>query len=154
MPGPKKGAKINPRSLANLRPPLQKGQVLNPLGISRKRPLTDCYYEDLQRPMTDRQCKRLGLPLGSTFAEGHARQRNLDAIQPGGEAASREMREAIEGKAPQRQEVAEAERKEVTYRVEFVNHPSNPDILEESKLLELEAGNQSLLDSPPDRSKR
>lgn len=36
-----KKRKMNPQSLANLRPPIRPGEVLNPLGINRKKPYTD-----------------------------------------------------------------------------------------------------------------
>jgi hypothetical protein len=102
--------------IENLKP-FKPGQSGNPGGRPKKRPITDEYFADSQLPMSAKDCKRLGLPKGSTFAQGHARQRNLDGIKPQGHRASKEMREAMEGKAPMRLEITGQERREVTIRV-------------------------------------
>ena len=88
-------------------------------GRPKKRPMTDEYFADLNEPIPPKECKRLGLPKGTLFARGHARQRNLDGIQPGGYLASKEIREAIEGKAPLRLEIQGTERKVVTLMVRY-----------------------------------
>jgi hypothetical protein len=111
----------HPNSLKNLQPPYKPGDEWtgNAGGRPKKRPLTDEYFADLERPMPPKMCKKLDLPIGSTFARGHARQRNLDGLESGGYLASKEMREAIEGKAPIRLEIQGTERKEVTLEVIF-----------------------------------
>lgn len=108
----------NPKSRANIeKHKIKKGEVRNPEGINKKRPLTDEYFLDLESPLPEKECKRLGLPAGTTFAKGQARQRNLDALQPGGYLSSKEMREAIEGRAPERLEITGTTKVETTIRL-------------------------------------
>lgn len=106
--------------------PFPKGVSGNPGGRPKKRPMTDEYFADLERKMPAKFCKKLGLPIGSTFAQGHARRRNLDGLKEGGYLASKEMRESMEGKAPIRLEIQGTERKEVTLEVIFRKTILNP----------------------------
>lgn len=123
------------RSLANLRPPIQKGEIRNPLGISRKRPITERYWEVSERPMPDTAIRqgnrRCGFALfhpGMTWAEGMALRAVYEAVCRGLVRPMKEIREAIEGKAPQRLEIASGpQRKEVTLTVRFEKrNPPDP----------------------------
>jgi hypothetical protein len=118
--------KVNPKSLANLKP-IKKGEVRNPQGINRKRPITDRYYERSESPLPESIRKRVNksigeeiLQPGATWAEANALRRFLSAIDPDGQPSSKEIREAIEGKAPQRLEISGPERKEITIAIRFV----------------------------------
>lgn len=114
---------VNPKSLANLKP-AKPGEVRNPKGINRKRPITDRYFERSELPMPEilRQQfnQKLGVEVlapGATWAEANALRRWMDTLLEGGERSSKEIREAIEGKAPQRLEITGPERKEITIRL-------------------------------------
>jgi hypothetical protein len=119
----------NPNSLKNLKP-TKPGQVLNPQGINRKRPITDCYYQRSEEPLPENLRIRINASIGeeilkpgTTWAEASALRRFLDALMEGGTAAAKEIREAIEGKAPQRLEITGPEKKVVTIRVVYNKKP-------------------------------
>jgi hypothetical protein len=102
----------------------QPGEVRNPLGICRKRPWTDRYYERSEGPLPEvlrRQFnEKLGmevLPPGATWAEAATLRRFMDAIMEGGRPAAKEIADRIEGKPPQRTEITGLERKEVATRL-------------------------------------
>ena len=114
---------VNPKSLENLKP-AKPGEVRNPQGINRKRPITDEYYARSQQPLPEslrRQInEKLGeeiLPQGATWAQANALRRFLDTLMEGGQPSSKEIREAIEGKAPERLEISGPERKEIVIRL-------------------------------------
>jgi hypothetical protein len=117
----------HPNSLANLKPAMiQPGEVRNPLGINRKRPWTDRYYERSEGPLPEilrRQFnERLGmevLPPGSTWADAGTLRQHMDAMMEGGTKAAKEIADRIEGKPPQRMEISGPEKKEITIRVKF-----------------------------------
>jgi hypothetical protein len=117
----------HPNSLANLKPAMiQPGEVRNPLGINRKRPWTDRYYERSEGPLPEilrRQFnERLGmevLPPGSTWADAGTLRQHMDAMVEGGTKAAKEIADRIEGKPPQRVEIQGTERKEVTLIVRY-----------------------------------
>lgn len=120
---------VNPKSLKNLKPPIKPGEVRNPQGINRKRPITDRYFERSEMPLPESLRKKINasfpdsesevLPPGSTWADANALRRFLDALTEGGQPSSKEIREAIEGKAPERIEISGPERKEITIRVKY-----------------------------------
>src|ERR1700675_1210646 len=117
--------KINPKSLANLKP-WQPGQSGNPEGINRKRPITDRYYQRSEEKLPESLRKKFNekvgeeiLGLGASWGDANAAQRFLDAIETQGAISSKEIREAIEGKAPQRLEISGPERKEISIKVSF-----------------------------------
>ena len=73
----------------------------NPSGRPKKKPITDRYREALEVELPDDIRIPLGLKKGATMADAAARRMAIRAIS-GRQAveAAREMREAIEGKAP------------------------------------------------------
>ena len=104
--------KMSPRSLANLKPPIRPGEVRNPAGINRKRPITDEYWQSSAEPMPlvlirrfNRKCGAALLRPGDTWARGVAIRAQYEAVMQGMMRAARELREAMEGKAPQRLEI-------------------------------------------------
>lgn len=121
-----KKRKVNPRSLVNLRAPWKKGETPNPSGRNRKQPLSDRFRELAEEPMPielidrfNRKWKRKLLFVGDTFARACAMALALEAIfGTDGPRAAKEMREAIEGKAPQRVQLT-ASRAQVTLRVVY-----------------------------------
>src|SRR5713101_7533720 len=96
--------------------PWPKGVSGNPGGRPKKRPITDRYYQKAEEPLSEKDCKRLELPIGATWGDLLA-LRQFQAADKGSTNAAREIREAIEGKAPQRFEITGPERKEITIRV-------------------------------------
>ncbi len=103
---------MNPRSLANLKLPFKKGEVHNPRGINRKRPITDRYYQRTEEPLPDdirerfnRQMGKEVLKKGATWGDAIALRLCIDAVLTADTGAAREIREAIEGRSPQRLEI-------------------------------------------------
>lgn len=113
----------NPRSLANLKPNLG-GEVRNPHGYNGQRPYTDAIRSVSVEPLPElvrlamnarfrREVRRV-LPRaceipdfferGITWAEANSRVLNWHAVFHGNIAASVEIREATEGRAPTRVE--------------------------------------------------
>lgn len=76
-------------------------------GRPRRRPLSDRYLEMLESPFPPALFRKLGLRLGSTWAEALVETHFRAALRTteAGNAARKELREAIEGKATQRHEV-------------------------------------------------
>lgn len=114
-----------PESLANLKP-AKPGEVRNALGINRKKPITDRYYERAEDALPDKIRRQFNEKLGiealkegATWADANALRRFMDTLMEGGERSAKEIREAIEGKAPQRIELSGPERKEITISVKF-----------------------------------
>jgi hypothetical protein len=115
----------NPRSLANLKPNLG-GEVRNPNGHNGPRPYTEAIRSVSVEPLPElvrvamnarfrREVRRVlqracEIPdfyeRGITWAEANARRLNLAAAFHGNIAASVEVREAVEGRAPTRVEFA------------------------------------------------
>jgi len=116
---------VNEKSLANLKP-AKPGEVRNPLGINRKRPWTDRYYQRSEEKIPEilriQFNQKLGaevLPDGATWADAATLRRFMDAIMEGGTIAAKEIADRIEGKPPQRTEITGPERKEVTIKVVY-----------------------------------
>jgi len=102
----------HPNSLANLKPPIRPGEVRNPEGINRRRPITDEYWQVSPEPMPlalirkfNKKCGAKLLVEGDSWARGVAVRLQYEAAMLGIVRAAREMREAMEGKAPQRLEI-------------------------------------------------
>jgi hypothetical protein len=111
MRGDRRGK--NPNSLKNLRP-MKRGETLNPTGINAKHPVTDEYRVLGPSPLPELIRNKLNLALGTeylkpgaTWNQANALRRYMEAVMSdGGAASSKELREAQEGKAPQRLEIA------------------------------------------------
>ena len=113
--------KINEKSLKNLKPFKSGGDWTgNAGGRPKKRPITDEYFQLADQVVPEKIRKRLEkkweikLEPGITFSKANALRRYLDAMESGGQTSSKEIREAIEGKAPERLEITGPERKEIT----------------------------------------
>ena len=113
----------NPHSLANLRP-ARPGEMRNPEGINRKRPITDHYWEASQEPMPMALIQRFNRKWGKgmlrardTWARGVAVRAFCEAVFEGNIRAAKEIRESIEGKSPQRLEITTPPKTEITLRV-------------------------------------
>ncbi len=78
------------------------GQSGNPTGRALKKPITDRYKEAIETELPDEVRIKLGLKPGSTMGDAIARRMSIRAID-GRDAvnAAKEVREAIEGRAPQ-----------------------------------------------------
>ena len=75
----------------------------NPGGRPKKRPISDRYAEIAEREMSEEDRVKYGLPEGATYGDALAIV-TFRAALAGKIEAAREVREAIEGKTPQRQE--------------------------------------------------
>lgn len=113
----------NPNSRRNLKP-IQPGEIRNPRGVNRKRPVTESYWELSAEPVPlaimkkfNKGCGAKLLRPGDTWARAVAMRVAYDAAIEGLVAAARELREAIEGKSPQRLEIKQPPRTEVTFRI-------------------------------------
>jgi Family of unknown function (DUF5681) len=114
---------------ANLAPRWVKGQSGNPAGRPKKRPITDEYFDLADKPLPEKLRKKLErdfgikLPPGITWSQTAALRRFMEAcgikIEKGGTRAAKEIRESIEGKAPERLEITGPERKEITILVKY-----------------------------------
>ena len=114
------------KNVSGLMPPWKPGESGNPSGRPKKRPVTDRYYERGEGPLPDKirlqfnqQFEEEILKPGATWAEANALRRWMDTVMQGGHPSAREIREAIEGKAPMRMEIVGTERKEITLKVIF-----------------------------------
>ena len=137
-----KKRKVNAKSLANLRPAWRKGEVPNPNGINRKRPITDHYWEVSEEAMPEALVRRFNkkcglalLKLGDTWARAIAVRVSYESVMDGAVRAMKEMREATEGRAPQRLEITGPESKEITLRVVYDRESRGSGIIEESLLV-------------------
>jgi hypothetical protein len=80
------------------------GRSGNPGGGRKKRPITDTLLHVGALPIPERWRKKLSLWAGATWFDGVAMAMFQEAAK-GDPAAAKEIREAIEGKAPQRIEL-------------------------------------------------
>ena len=105
----------NKKSLANLRP-AKRGEVRNPEGVNTKRPATDEYWKVSGELVPEKICGRFNRAVGakllvngvSTWSRAVALRANYEAAVCGIMRAARELREAMEGRAPQRLEISAA----------------------------------------------
>jgi hypothetical protein len=96
------------RNTSGLRPPWKPGESGNLSGRPRRQPVTQEYLkalDDLVTPTLRAQLLRHGIALSknATMAEAVGKGRVLQAITD--TQAAKEVREAVEGKAPQRMEL-------------------------------------------------
>ena len=102
-------------------------------GRPKKRPITDFYFETSEKPLPEKlrlkinaKCGEEVLKKGCTWAEANSVRRFLDSVSENdGHRHSKEIRESMEGKAPQRIEVAQAARTEITIRM-IHDRPARP----------------------------
>lgn len=119
--------KGNPQYLTA--PRFKKGQSGNPGGKPKKRPITDEYANLADQPLPEKLRQQLQTKLGvklapgTTFSQSVAIRRYLEAMgykmETGGTKAAKEIRESMEGKAPQRIEITQAPKTEIRIRVKF-----------------------------------
>ena len=102
------------------------GQSGNLCGRPKKKPITDRYAEQLEEPVPEEVRLQLGLPPAATMGDAIARRMAIRAIE-GRDAvnAAKEMREAIEGKAPQAVDVNET--RDIVMHVTYGNLNDGPD---------------------------
>jgi hypothetical protein len=105
---------MHPNSLANLKP-AQPGEVRNPLGIGRKTYSLE-YHAVSQEPIPEAVRlalnKKFGADLiqeGDSWARANALSMHYESVCRGMTAAAQEIREAVEGRATQRIEMAGAD---------------------------------------------
>jgi hypothetical protein len=90
----------------NLKPPWKKGDPSpNPGGRPRRRPISDRYAAIAELPLEENIRLAMKLPEGATYGDAVALSQMRAAIK-GKTDAAREVREAMEGKATQRVELA------------------------------------------------
>jgi hypothetical protein len=97
---------MNPKGKPDNLKPFGPGKSGNPGGRPRKRPISGRYADVAEMKLPDDLQKVLHLPKGATFGDAIAMGQARAAIKGKTEAA-REFREAIEGKATQRIEIAD-----------------------------------------------
>ena len=114
---------MNAKSLANLKPPIQKGEVRNPHGINRKRQWTDRMFQRGETLLKlskagEKKRKELDLPETATWADA-ATEELMRKAANGDTAAIKEMADRTEGKPPERIEIAGVQRQEININVNF-----------------------------------
>jgi len=105
------------------------GNNANPTGRPKKKPITDRYLEQLEVVAPRDISEEIGLPPTATMADVIARRMAIRAIT-GRQAveATKEMREAIEGRAPA--VAIDFSRKQIVVNVNYGNRrPTNTESL-------------------------
>ena len=97
---------MNPKGKPDNLKPFGPGKSGNPGGRPRKRPISGRYADVAETELPDDFQRVLRLPKGATFGDDIAMGLVRAAIK-GRTDAAREVREAIEGKATQRIEIAD-----------------------------------------------
>src|SRR5258708_363391 len=116
----------HPNSLRNLRPPWRPGQAPNPQGINKKRPFSDRYAEmgQAQAPieLIQKLNKQFGKPVLSencSWCELVTARAYLSVVLRGDTNMLREIADRVEGRAPQRLDLAIPAHSEVTLKVVY-----------------------------------
>lgn len=91
--------------IENLRPPWRAGESGNPGGRPKRRPISARYAAFAEIPLPEKRCRELGLPPGSTFADGVTKTL-YEMAMDGRPGAAREIREGIEGRTAERPETS------------------------------------------------
>ncbi len=104
------------------------GQSGNPGGRPRKRPISDRYAELAELELPEKERIKYGLSEGATYGDAIVLAMFNSALE-GNPYAAREIREALEGKTGQRQEIINPE--EVRINVTFED-PVPPRVLDAS----------------------
>ena len=115
----------NARSLANLRPPWKKGEVPNPHGRPKKKPITEAYERRMSEVLPDDVCKSVRLKRGSTWADLIALGMAKAAVKGRAESA-REIADRVEGKATQPVEVTGENAGPVKWVIEVIGNAPGP----------------------------
>jgi hypothetical protein len=71
----------NPSSLNNLKP-TKPGQVLNPQGINRKRPITDRYYQRSEEPLPEILRAKINASIGEELLKTRRDMGGRERAQP------------------------------------------------------------------------
>lgn len=87
-------------------------------GRPRKRPISERYNELAELLLPEKDRVKLGLPVGSTYGDALVLSVYKAALA-GRTDAAREIRESIEGRAPQRMQAAVPEKCETLIRVVY-----------------------------------
>jgi hypothetical protein len=108
-------------TIQNLKAPWKKGESGNPSGRPKKRPVTDEYFALADIEVPKEICKALKVKYvpGRTFSQWNALRRFMDCMLKDGHRAAKEVREAMEGKAPQRIDLTGTQTVEQILRVVF-----------------------------------
>jgi hypothetical protein len=99
--------------------PFPKGVSGNPNGRPKKRPVSDRYAKLLELEVPPDLCIKLRIKKGTTFGDAIALRQALQAVVAKNHSFAKEIREAIEGKAPQRIEIASPEDGEINIVVRY-----------------------------------
>jgi len=110
----------NPNSRKNLKS-FKKGQIGNPTGINRKRPLTDRMFGRVEELLSDSAegealRKKLKLSPAATWGDAFICQLSREVMK-GNVGAFKEFGDRIEGKSPERLEISGPEKKEISIRI-------------------------------------
>jgi hypothetical protein len=104
------------------------GQSGNPAGKPKRKPITDRYREQLEVLAPRDVAEEIGLPPTATMADVIARRMAIRAINSRQAVeATREMREAIEGKAPST--LVDFSHKEIVVNVNYGSRRNNSSTL-------------------------
>jgi len=102
-------------------PRFKPGESGNPGGKPKKRPITDEYFALANIEIPKPICKLLKIKYipGRTFSQANALQRFMDMLRKDGSGhrSAKEVREAMEGKAPQRVEISGPDQTVITLRI-------------------------------------
>jgi hypothetical protein len=115
--------KVNPKSLANLRPPPKPGEVPNPSGKNRRPPFSDRYYAIAEEVVPEKLRKEFNKEAGAELLKPGATWGDADVYgeflqtAKGNLNAAREVADRVEGKAPQRLKITGTEKKIVTIHI-------------------------------------
>ncbi len=102
--------------IENLKP-WKSGESGNLSGRPKKRPISDRYAERAETALPEEERIKRGLPRDATYGDALAFDQ-FNAALNGRTEAAREIREAIEGKAAQR-EISEPAKKDIRIRVVY-----------------------------------
>jgi hypothetical protein len=92
------------------------GQSGNPSGRPKKKPVSERYAESIEMPLPENIRKQLGLKPGATWGDAVAMGTIRSAVK-GNQAAAKELREGIEGKAREQIELSVDVNKDVVERL-------------------------------------
>jgi uncharacterized protein DUF5681 len=115
--------------IENLKP-WKPGESGNLLGRPKRRPISDRYEDRAETPLPEKERIKRRLARGATYADALALGQ-FNAALNGRTDAAREIREAIEGKAQQRLELAN---RRVEIHVKYDDPPSDTSVSETEQI--------------------